>query len=247
MTDLAIIGGTGLTSLSTLQILRRRMVRTPYGEPSGPLIFGELKGKEVVFLPRHGSGHTIAPHNVNYRANIWAIQNTGASKVIAVAAVGVITKKMKPASLLFPDQILDYTWGRKSTFNDSSSNKVVHTDFTYPYSDVMRELLIQASVKTRISAITTGVYAATQGPRLESAAEINRIERDGGDVVGMTGMPETVLARELGLEYACCAVGANWAAGRSKEGIITMAEIRKNLDQGMGQVRNLLEALITLL
>ncbi len=247
MTDLAIIGGTGLTSLSNLTILRRRMVRTPYGEPSGPLIFGELKGKEVVFLARHGSGHTIPPHNVNYRANIWAIQNTGASKVIAVAAVGVITKQMQPSTLLFPDQILDYTWGRKSTFTDSLSKKVVHTDFTYPYSATMRERLIQASESTNACALTSGVYAATQGPRLETAAEINRIEKDGGDVVGMTGMPETVLARELNLEYACCAVGANWAAGRSNEGVITMAEIRKNLDVGMTQVRRLLESLITLL
>jgi 5'-deoxy-5'-methylthioadenosine phosphorylase len=241
--QLAIIGGTGLTSLKNLHIIRREVMHTPYGEPSGPLVYGELAGNEVVFLPRHGSGHTIPPHKVNYRANIWALKESGASKVIAVNAVGGIHADMTPGRLVIPDQIIDYTWGRTNTYFEEGLNNVTHIDFTHPYCEVMRQQLIKAARSACLDALTEGCYAATQGPRLETAAEINRLERDGCDLVGMTGMPEAALAREMELCYACCAVVANMAAGRGA-GEITMAEIEHHLLDGMAKVRLLLEEVV---
>ena len=241
---LAIIGGTGLTQLKDLEISRREVMHTPYGEPSGPLTFGLYHEHEVVFLPRHGAQHTIPPHQVNYRANLWALKNAGIETVIAVAAVGGISEKMLPGVIAIPDQIIDYTWSRFHTFFEGDDLRAVtHVDMTYPYSDTIRQTLIAASRELGLEAIEQGTYAATQGPRLETAAEIDRLERDGCDVVGMTGMPETALARELELQYACCAVVANWAAGRS-EGLITMEEISRNLESGMARVKLLLAAVI---
>jgi 5'-deoxy-5'-methylthioadenosine phosphorylase len=241
--QLAIIGGTGLTSLKNLHIIRREVMHTPYGEPSGPLVYGELAGNEVVFLPRHGSGHTIPPHKVNYRANIWALKESGASKVIAVNAVGGIRADMTPGRLVIPDQIIDYTWGRTNTYFEEGLSNVTHIDFTHPYCEVMRQQLINAARSACLDALNEGCYAATQGPRLETAAEINRLERDGCDLVGMTGMPEAALAREMELCYACCAVVANMAAGRGA-GEITMAEIEHHLLDGMARVRLLLEEVV---
>ncbi len=245
-TTLAIIGGTGLTSLKGLEIIRREVVNTPYGEPSGPLIYGQLSGREVVFLARHGHSHTIPPHRVNYRANIWALHHIGVEKVMAVAAVGGIHPELLSRRIAIPDQIIDYTGARSNTFFEDDLSHVVHVDFTNPYCEELRAILIKAAPKANVSAMTYGVYGATQGPRLETAAEINRLARDGCDMVGMTGMPEAVLARELGLCYAACAVVANAAAGRG-EGEITMAEIERNLQDGMAEVRALLEQAIRLL
>lgn len=242
MTDLAIIGGTGLTSLNGLEITRREMVHTPYGEPSGPLTHGRFAGHDVVFLPRHGYAHTIPPHRVNYRANIWALHGIGVRRVLAIAAVGGIRADMVPGALAFPDQLIDYTYGRAHTFFEQDLEQVTHVDFSEPYDPALRQKLIDAAKTAGLTCITQGTYAAMQGPRLETAAEINRLERDGCDVVGMTGMPEAALARELQLAYACCAVIANWAAGKGKEGI--HAEIERYLKQGMDQVRALLEALL---
>ncbi|MEW6354167.1 MAG: S-methyl-5'-thioinosine phosphorylase [Pseudomonadota bacterium] len=246
MSELAIIGGTGLRSLKTLQITHREMVHTPYGEPSGPLTHGTLFGKKVVFLARHGYGHTIPPHEINYRANLWALREVGANRVIAVAAVGGIRGDMAPGELAIPDQIIDYTWSRAHTFVESGQTPVRHVDFTHPYSDTLRDILIRGCELAGIHACKTATYGATQGPRLETAAEINRMERDGCDIVGMTGMPETVLARELDLEYATCAVVANWAAGRGPDAAITMHDIELNLKTGMDKVRKLLEYVIPL-
>lgn len=243
MAELAIIGGTGLTTLKNLAIERREVVHTPYGQPSGPLSHGRLCGKEVVFLPRHGSGHTIAPHDVNYRANLWALDHIGVTKVIAIAAVGGITPAMVPAALVIPDQIIDYTSARQHTFFQGSLEQVTHIDFTFPYCEELRADLIAAGRAAGLSLIEQGTYGATQGPRLETAAEINRMERDGCDIVGMTGMPEAALARELGLCYATCAVCANWAAGRG-EGEISMEDIDRTLKTGMEKVRTLLEQVI---
>jgi 5'-methylthioinosine phosphorylase len=241
---LAIIGGTGLTQLKDLEISRREVMHTPYGEPSGPLTFGLYHGHEVVFLPRHGARHTIPPHQVNYRANMWALKNAGIDTVIAVAAVGGITQRMGPGVIAIPDQIIDYTWSRFHTFFEGEDlRSVTHVDMTYPYSDAIRQTLIAASRELGLDAVEQGTYAATQGPRLETAAEIDRLERDGCDVVGMTGMPETALARELELKYACCAVVANWGAGRSED-LITMEEISRNLESGMARVKQLLAAVI---
>lgn len=243
MPKLAIIGGTGLTSLKDLDITRREVVHTPYGTPSAPLIFGNLCGKEVVFLARHGTGHTIPPHMINYRANIWALRHIGVRDVVAVAAVGGIRNDMPPNTLVIPDQIVDYTWSRAHTFFEERLTQVVHVDFTHPYCEKMRQRLIQAAESAKIEVVQGGTYGAMQGPRLESAAEINRLERDGCHLVGMTGMPEVALARELELCYATCAVVANWAAGRGADEI-TMDEIRHTLHQGMERLRKLLEEII---
>ena len=240
MADIAIIGGTGFSSLKMLEITHREMVSTPYGLPSAPIIFGEICGKKVAFLARHGGGHTIPPHKVNYCANIWALQSVGAKKIIAIAAVGGIRGDMSPGKLAFPDQIIDYTSSRQTTFFEDKLSQVTHIDFTYPYNRPLRNLLIKVATENNLDACEDGTYGATQGPRLETAAEITRMERDGCAMVGMTGMPEAALARELDVRYACCAVIANWAAGKSK-GEITMEDIELNLKGGMDKVHLLLE------
>ncbi len=243
MTELAIIGGTGLTLLNSLRIDTRETVHTPWGEPSGPLIRGELGGAEVLFISRHGPGHTIPPHRVNYRANLWALREAGVCKIIAVAAVGGIQTALAPGRLVIPDQIIDYTWSRKHTCFEQDLNEVVHVDFSEPYCEELRSLLIRVSQELGLDALEAATYAATQGPRLETAAEIDRLERDGCTIVGMTGMPEAALARELGLCYATCAVIANHAAGRG-DGPISMDVIKRNLATGMQQVHVLLEKII---
>lgn len=244
MVELAIIGGTGLTSLNGLEITKREVIHTPFGEPSGPLTHGVLNGREVLFLARHGYGHTIPPHRINYRANLWALYSVGVKRVIAVAAVGGIHASLAPGELAVPDQIIDYTWGRPSTFFEDDLEEVTHVDFSYPYSEALRSLLITQCEKLEMCVCANGTYGATQGPRLESAAEIKRLERDGCTMVGMTGMPEAVLARELDLEYACCAVSANWAAGKGDGALISMEEIELNLKTGMARVRRVLEQLL---
>ena len=242
----AIIGGTGLTALDTLKITHRKALSTPYGQPSSPLIHGELDGRPVVFVARHGQHHTLPPHQINYRSNLWVLQHIGVQWVIAVAAVGGIRADMEPGALAFPDQIVDYTWGRPCTFFEDNLSHVTHIDFTEPYCPALREKLIQAARALDLKARESCTYAAMQGPRLETAAEIRRLERDGCDIVGMTGMPEAALARELGLRYAACAVVANWAAGKVP-GEITMAEIERNLVGGMEQVKTLLTRVISTL
>lgn len=246
MSAIAIIGGTGLTSLDNLEITRRETVQTPYGEASGPLTHGVLCGREVVFLARHGYAHSIPPHQVNYRANLWALKDIGVEKVIAIAAVGGIREDLGPETLAIPDQIIDYTWSRHSTFFEGGSSGVRHIDFSWPYCEELRQQLIQAAASAGVDVSDKATYAAMQGPRLETAAEINRLERDGCDIVGMTGMPEAVLARELELCYAACAVVANMAAGRG-DGEITMAEIEQHLVNGMDKVGQLLKAVMPLL
>lgn len=242
---LAIIGGSGLTTLSNLDLVRQEVVRTPYGEPSGALTFGNICGQPVVFLARHGYGHTIPPHNVNYRANIWALHNCGASGVVSVASVGSIRADLKPGDIVVPDQIIDYTWGRPSTFFDGIDSQVTHIDFTEPYDATLRARILEAARSADVEIQIGGVYAATQGPRLESAAEINRLERDGADLVGMTGMPEAVLARELNLPYAAINVVANYAAGRadSRHGI-HFSTVEPILQEALGRVRTVIEKLV---
>lgn len=210
----AIIGGSGLAKLSALEAPRRQVVRTPFGEPSGALTFGRLGGAEVVFLARHGYGHTIAPHEINYRANLWALKELAVAGVISLATVGGIRADLGPGTLVVPDQIIDYTHSRKATFFEGAAGPVTHIDFTWPYSAALRQRLLAAATQCGEVVKDGGVYACTQGPRLETAAEIERIARDGGDLVGMTGMPEAALAREAQLEYAALAVVVNHAAGR---------------------------------
>jgi 5'-methylthioinosine phosphorylase len=239
---LAIIGGSGLTKLANLEVGRRKVARTPYGDPSGAITYGRIGSREVLFLARHGYGHTIAPHEVNYRANLWGLKQAGADSVVSVASVGGIRNDIWPGTILLPHQVIDYTWGRVSTFFEGPGAPVNHIDFTEPYSRELRARLLQAAAAAGERVMDGGVYAATQGPRLETAAEINRLERDGADVVGMTGMPEAALAREIGLEYAAIAVVANYAAGRGdSERAVPLDRIEAVLDEAMGRVRRIIE------
>ena len=242
---LAIIGGSGLSQLANLEVEQRKVARTPYGEPSGPLIVGCIQGRKMLFLARHGYGHTIAPHEVNYRANLWALKDIGADRIVSVASVGGIRADLVPGTLVVPDQILDYTWGRAVTFFEGMEAPVTHIDFTEPYSGDVRRRVLNAAAARDQTVVDGGVYAATQGPRLETAAEITRLERDGADVVGMTGMPEAALAREIELPYATIAVVANFAAGRGDSArAIPLDLIGVVLDEAMGRVHRIIEALI---
>ena len=242
---LAIIGGSGLTQLANLEVDRRKVGRTPYGEPSGALTFGRIGKREVLFLARHGYGHTIAPHEVNYRANLWALKEAGADAIVSVASVGGIRNDIWPGTIVMPHQVIDYTWGRPSTFFEGPGTHVNHIDFTEPYSRELRSRLLKAAAACGERVTDGGVYAATQGPRLETAAEINRLERDGADIVGMTGMPEAALAREIGLQYAAIAVVANYAAGRGdSERAVPLDKIQAVLDEAMGRVRRIIEKLV---
>ncbi|MGH8689249.1 MAG: S-methyl-5'-thioinosine phosphorylase [Burkholderiales bacterium] len=243
---IAVIGGSGLSKLASLEVTQRKAVRTPYGEPSGALTFGRIGGRELVFLARHGYGHTVAPHEVNYRANLWALKEQGIESVVSVASVGGIRADLAPGVLAIPDQIIDYTWGRRSTYSEGAGAPVTHIDFTEPYDRALRGRLLAAARACGEAVVDGGCYAATQGPRLESAAEITRLERDGADMVGMTGMPEAALARELQLAYAAIAVSANYAAGRGdSERAIPLERIEQVLAEAMGRVRRVIEALVS--
>lgn len=239
---LAIIGGSGLTKLANLAVERREVIRTPYGEPSSALTFGRICEQPVVFMARHGYGHTIPPHEVNYCANIWALAHAGVTHVVSVASVGGIRADLGPGGLVVPHQIIDYTWGRKSSYHEGTDSPVVHIDFTEPYNGELRRRLLDAAREAGEAVVDGAVYAATQGPRLETAAEINRLERDGADIVGMTGMPEAALARELELAYAAITVVANYAAGRgSSAHAISFDSIEEVLHEAMARVRHIIE------
>ncbi len=244
---LAIIGGTGLTQLANLAITHRQVARTPYGEPSGALTFGEISGHQVIFLARHGYGHTIPPHRVNYPANLWALKHHGTTHIVSVASVGGIHPDLVPGTLVIPHQIIDYTHGRKASFFNGEEQSVVHIDFTEPYCATMRQRILDAARSADEPCVDSGVYACVQGPRLETAAEINRLERDGASMVGMTGMPEASLARELELNYAAIGVVSNYAAGRgTSKRAIDPAEVQNNLAMTMERVRKVLEHLVAL-
>lgn len=234
---LGIIGGSGLNRIADLEAPRRLAMNTPYGEPSAALTVGRLHGLELMFLARHGDGHTIAPHRINYRANIHALHAQGVRDVIAVATVGGIHDDLGPGTLLVPDQIIDYTHGRDSTFFDGVVQPLQHIDFTRPFHGAMRDRLLQAGAASGESLHNGGVYGATQGPRLETAAEIDRMAGDGADVVGMTGMPEAALAREMGIDYAMLCVVVNAAAGRgSNADGVSMADITAVAEAAMRRV-----------
>lgn len=235
----AIIGGSGLQQMPNLKITERMVVDTPWGEPSSRVSVGNLSGQKVLFLARHGDDHDIPPHKVNYRANVSALAQLGASHIFAFNAVGGIHEDMGAGSIVVPNQIVDYTWGREHTYSDSANVALQHVEFTEPYDAVLRKLLIDAAEENHSDIVRHGVYAATQGPRLESAAEINRLERDGCDLVGMTGMPEAGLAREKSLPYACLALVVNAAAGKSQP-LISFAEIEKVISTHMPAVQTIL-------
>lgn len=243
---LAVIGGTGLYRLAELSDIETIQPDTPYGAPSGPVRIGMFAGRRVAFLARHGEGHSVPPHRINYRANLAALQAVGADRVLALNTVGGITERFGPRVLGCPDQLIDYTWGRISTLCEEPGTDVLHVDFGDPYSSALRRDVLAAAARAGVDVVDGGCYGATQGPRLETKAEIARMRRDGCDLVGMTGMPEAGLARELGLEYACLAIVANWAAGAGPDPDeqITLQEVLANVDAASAGLGQLLTALL---
>jgi 5'-methylthioinosine phosphorylase len=242
--DLAMIGGTGLYRFAGFEQVERHAVDTPYGSPSDALVVGRVGKHRVAFLARHGESHTIPPHRVNYRANVWALHHLGARRVVGVNAVGGIRADMGPRVLAVPDQIIDYTNDRLTSYCDVAGAQVRHIDFSEPYTQGLRAELLSAARRIGVAVVDGGCYGATQGPRLETRAEIARMRRDGCDLVGMTGMPEAALARELGLDYACLALVANWAAGCGDEVEISLPEIFANLDAATADVPKIVAALL---
>jgi len=244
--DLAIIGGTGLYQLADLQDVEPHQPVTRYGAPSGPVRIGMLGVHRVAFLARHGEGHSVPPHQINYRANLMALQALGARRVLALNTVGGITQRFGPRVLACPDQLIDYTWGRISTICEEPGTDVLHVDFGDPYTPGLRSAVVAAAASAGVALVDGGCYGATQGPRLETRAEIARMQRDGCDLVGMTGMPEAALAREMGLDYACLAIVANWAAGTGPrpDEVITLQDVLDNVSAASSQLPLLLSALL---
>lgn len=242
---IGIIGGTALARLAGLEAAAEgQATETAWGITSGPLVRGRFAERDVCFVMRHGPGHKLAPHAINYRANIQALADAGCRQVIAVAAVGGIADAMTPGRLAFPDQIIDYSWGRAHTFHDDPEGGVLsHIDFTWPYAESLRQALIRGARDLELEPAIQGVHGVTQGPRLETAAEIDRMARDGCDIIGMTGMPEAGLAREAGLDYACAAVVVNKAAGRTG-GLTIHGEMEATLAGAMANIQSLLETVV---
>ncbi len=243
---LAVIGGTGVYALGELADIETHQPVTPYGPPSGPVRVGTYAGRRVAFLARHGEGHSIPPHRINYRANLAALKAVGASRVLALNTVGGIGERFGPRVLACPDQLIDYTWGRISTLCEEPGSEVLHVDFGDPYTPALRREVVAAAARAGVALVDGGCYGATQGPRLETRAEIARMRRDGCDLVGMTGMPEAGLARELGLDYACLGIVANWAAGAGPDPdeVITLQDVLDNVAAAMDGVPRLLRALL---
>jgi len=244
--DLAVIGGTGVYALGELDDVESHQPVTPYGAPSGPIRVGHFAGRRVAFLARHGEGHSLPPHKINYRANLAALKALGASRVLALNTVGGITADCGPRVLACPDQLIDYTWGRISTLCEEPGSEVLHVDFGDPYTPAFRADVIAAARRAGVPLVAAGCYGATQGPRLETRAEIARMRRDGCDLVGMTGMPEAGLARELGLDYACLAIVANWAAGAGPDvdEVITLQDVLDNVAAAMDGVPRILREML---
>jgi 5'-deoxy-5'-methylthioadenosine phosphorylase len=243
MKRIAIIGGTGLTELTGFELEASLPISTPFGKPSSELLVGDYQGKHIVFLNRHGKHHTIAPHKINYRANIWALKELGVEHIIATAAVGGISENMAPGVLCVPDQIIDYSHSREQSFFSDNFTAEKHIDFSYPYTESLRQSIIEAAEQCQIDIINQGTYGVAQGPRLETAAEIKRLAQDGCSIVGMTAMPEAALARELNLDYASCAVSVNWAAGLTG-GVISMQDIERSLTESQLNIKRLVTQLI---
>lgn len=247
--DLAVIGGTGLYRLASLENQEVLDGDTRYGAPSAPVRVGTIGGRRVAFMARHGEGHSVPPHLINYRANLQRLADLGARRVLAINAVGGISERFGPRVVGIPDQLIDYTWGRIGTICEEPGTAVLHVDFGDPYTESLRQALLAAARVAGVPVVDGGCYGATQGPRLETRAEIARMRRDGCDLVGMTGMPEAALAREMQLDYACLALVANWAAGCCATGSgpaaeITLAEVLENVEAATASLPRLLEAML---
>ena len=244
---LAFIGGSLLGAIDGLPETIDENLNTPFGKPSDSYLTADINGLDVVYINRHGRLHTIAPHQINYRANMFGLKMLEVTHVIAVTAVGGITNKMSPMQWVIPDQIIDYTYGRMQTYNDGDENEVNHIDFSYPFNDDLRKRLQNAVEDNKHECIMQATYGATQGPRLETIAEINKMERDGCDIVGMTAMPEAALARELEIDYAILSLVVNWAAGKGMQKVaetISMEEIKRRIREGNSQISKIVDALV---
>jgi 5'-methylthioinosine phosphorylase len=217
VTCLGVIGGTGIGQLAGFVAEGRRRVETPYGAPSAGLDVGWLNGRDAVFLQRHGQPRSLPPHRINYRANLWALRECGVTHVVALNAVGGIHPDARPGCLVVPDQLIDYTWGREHTVDEGGDSPLMHIDFTRPYDGPLRDALLRAGDRAQEALRDGGVLGVTQGPRLETAAEVRRLRGDGCDLVGMTGMPEAAIAREMGLPYVSLCMVVNAAAGLGDE------------------------------
>ncbi len=236
---LAVIGGTGFGEFVGLTEATLHTTLTAYGAASWQR--GSVDGQPVIFLPRHGAPASVPPHRINYRANIRALAMAGADAIIAVNAVGSVDPDLAVPTLVVPDQIIDYSWGRAHTFFD---DQIGHIDFTFPYDDSLRRSLLAAAGRVEdIVLHPLGTYACTQGPRLETAAEIARLAKDGCHIVGMTGMPEAALAREAELPYACLAVVVNAGAGIGGQ-VVDLDGIEAAMTGGMGWVRGVIRAFL---
>ncbi|WP_039917685.1 S-methyl-5'-thioinosine phosphorylase [Cellvibrio mixtus] len=233
---LAVIGGSGLNQFPELEIIEERFLSTPYGECSAPLTFARIENQSLIFLPRHGKGHKLPPHLINYRANIWALKEVGVKQILAINAVGGMGDGIAPGTFVVPHQVIDYTWGREQSFNFLLDGYVNHIDFTHPYSARLRDQLINSLTEARLPFQAQGIYGCTQGPRLETAAEIQRLIRDGCDLVGMTAMPEAALARELAMDYAALCLVVNWGAGLADQEL-SIAEMMQILASGMNNIK----------
>ncbi len=241
MSRVGLIGGSGLSSFEEFDEQHRENINTSYGSPSAELVHGVFHGNDIVFLARHGSDYSLPPHRINYRANIWAMHTLEVDFVVTVNTVGGIRSDLSPGVVAVPDQIVDYTYGREQTFFDGENTAIEFLDFTSPYTESVRQRLLSAAGAAKVTVVDGGTYGATQGPRLETKAEVLRLKNDGCDMIGMTGMPETVLARELGMGIATLAVVVNWCAGLGEGGIHDQVEA--NTKTGLSQVIRLLAAL----
>jgi len=246
MQKIGVIGGSGLYDIPGVRFVKEETVETPYGPPSDKFRVGELDGKTIVFLPRHGAGHALPPHKINYRANIWGMRSLGADQIFAVNATGAIDPELGPGSIVLPDQIIDFTMGgRPATFYESGD--VVHVDFTRPYCPELRRVLAEAAGKAGIPVVGSGTYVAVNGPRLETAAEIQFFSRIGGHILGMTGMPEAVLARELEMCFSVLAVVTNYAAGVKEEKKLTTTEVLEVMARSTEKVKGILKEAFSLI
>lgn len=236
--EIAIIGGSGLYSMAEFGKAKTTVVKTPYGD-SPEILLGRLRGREVVFLPRHGRGHKIPPHLVNYRANIWALHGLGVKRVLATSCCGSTNPRMRPGEFAVLSQFIDFTKCRPQTFYEGGKDGVAHIEVTEPYCPELRRTLIETAMKLGLKVHPSAVYACTEGPRFETAAEVRALRMLGADLVGMTNLPECVLAREMEMCYSTLGIITNFAAGISKKKL-TYTEVLDIIRGSIGQVRKLL-------
>ncbi len=242
MPKIGIIGGSGVYEIPGIRFIREVSLKTPFGSPSDTYKILNLSEKDVVFLPRHGADHSIPPHKINYRANLWGFRELDVKRILSIGATGGINKAFQPGDILILDQVIDMTRNRTSTFYEK--DKVVHVDFTDPYCPELRKAYIETSHELHIKLHKKGTYICSEGPRLESRAEIRFFSAIGADVVGMTGMPEACLARELELCYSGITIVTNYAAGIKRQRL-TISEVIDTMNKASEKLNMLLSRVIS--